>query len=265
MLFSFRLFASTALAGLLSGCASVSSHTDIMELNRIYRVRANQTLYVADRQGSVQAKRLQQPASAALYKRADTLFASFVPHTLAPADQNPQTLDRADSTAVLFLSYTPRIKTVEEKSPWFYYQLTSFDIDLFTIPFKYRFPTAARPGQLATNANIGLYTGIRYDQGRFRNIFFRGERRSDVESFSFGLGTLVSINPVVVNEFNTDGLVTGEYEALGVNYGLAAIVGYKGLTAGLALGFENLADRNNRYWVYRQQPWLGLTVGININ
>lgn len=88
MLFSCRFLLLIALFGLLSGCASVSSHTDIIELNRIYRVRANQTLYVAGPQGSVTPKRLQRPAQAALYKRSDTLFASFVPHTLTPADQH---------------------------------------------------------------------------------------------------------------------------------------------------------------------------------
>lgn len=154
---------------------------------------------------------------------------------------------------------------MEEKSPWFYYQLTSFDIDLFTIPFKYRFAQAGRPGELVTSANLGVYTGIRYDLGRFRTISFRSERRSDIQSFSVGLGAVFSIDPVTINEYNTKGRVLDEYEALGLNYGLATIVGYKSITAGLALGFENIADRNNRLWVYRQKPWLGLTVGININ
>jgi hypothetical protein len=143
--------------------------------------------------------------------------------------------------------------------------LTTFDIDLFTIPFKYRFSTVGRPGQLSTSANVGVYAGIRFDLGRYRKIYYRREQHSDIQSFSFGVGTVFSIDPVLVNEFNTEGRVTQEYEALGVNYGLAAIFGYKRVTAGLVLGFENLADRNNRLWVYRQKPWLGLMVGININ
>lgn len=34
--------------------------------------------------------------------------------------------------------------------------------------------------------------------------------------------------------------------------------------AALALGFENLAD-SPPLWIHRQKPWLGLTVGINLN
>ncbi|KAB7727328.1 hypothetical protein F5984_22135 [Rudanella paleaurantiibacter] len=260
-----RLALFLALWSCLSGCASLNSRDDIRALNRIYRVRAGQTLYQADAQGGLTEKRLNQPADAALYQRADTLFAAFDPHTLPPSDGNPTTFDQGDSASLLFVHYKPRLRLIEEKSPWFYYQLTSFDIDLFTVLFKYRFPQRDRPGQLATSANIGVYTGIRYDLGRFRNIYLRGEQRSDVQSFSFGIGSVLSIDPVLVNEFNTNGLITTEYEALGVNYGLATIVGYKSVTAGLAVGFENLADRNNRAWVYRQKPWLGFTVGININ
>jgi hypothetical protein len=249
----------------LSGCASVAKRSEITELNRIYRIRADQTLFGLDTRGRVMTKSLKRSASAALYEREDTLYAEFVPGTLPASDGNAGTIDRSDSLSTLFFHYNRRLDRVEEKSPWFYYQLTTFDIDLFTIPFKYRFPTAGRPGQLSTSANLGVYTGIRYDLGRYRNIYYRRERRSDIQSFSFGLGTVLSIDPVLVNEFNTLGRVTDEYDALGVNYGLAAILGYKSLTAGLAIGFENLADRNNRLWVYRQKPWLGLTVGININ
>lgn len=259
----------TLLLGLfvsfLSGCASVAKRSEITELNRIYRIRANQTLFTLNSRGQVTTKSLNQSADAALYEREDTLYADFIPGSLPVPDEDTRTIDRADSLSIFFFHYNRRLDRVDEKSPWFYYHLTTFDIDLFTIPFKYRFATAGRAGQLSTSANLGVYTGIRYDLGRYRNIYFRRERRSDIQSFSFGLGTVLSIDPVLVNAFNTLGRVTDEYDALGINYGLAAILGYKSLTAGLALGFENLADRNNRLWVYRQKPWLGLTVGININ
>lgn len=253
------------LAGFMSGCASVSPRSDITDLNRIYRIRANQTFFILDAQGQVSQKFLNRPAKAALYERGDTLYAEFVPATLPVSDNDPRTVDRSDSLSRLFVHYNRRIDFVEEKSPWFYYQLTTLDIDLFTIPFKYRFALAGRPGQLASSTNLGVYTGIRYDLGRYRNIYYRREQRSDMQSFSFGMGVVLSFNPVLVNEFNTDGRVMDEYDALGINYGLATIVGYKSVTAGLALGFENLSDRNNRLWIYRQKPWLGLTVGININ
>ena len=258
---------SLLIAGitLLFGCAQVRSRSDITALNRIYQVRADQTLHQYNNSGPTTARQLNHLAKAALVQRTDTLVAIFVPSTLPKDDGDSSTLDQSDSAAVWYVRYRPKTTATEEKSPWFYYQLTSFDVDLFTIPFKYRFSTAGRPGELITSANLGVYTGIRYDLGRFRTVSFRSERRSDIQSFSVGLGVVVSIDPVTINEFNTNGRVTNEYEAFGLNYGLATIVGYKSITAGLALGFENIADRNNRLWVYRQKPWLGLTVGININ
>lgn len=159
------------VVGLLSGCASVSPRSDITELNRIYRLRAKQTLYAIDARSRVTTKRLSRPASAVLYEREDTLYAEFVPTTLPPVDNDPKTIDRADSLATLFWYYNRRVDFLEEKSPWFYYQLTTFDVDLFTIPFKYRFPTPGRPGELSTSANLGVYIGIRYDLGRYRNIY----------------------------------------------------------------------------------------------
>lgn len=249
----------------LCGCAAVSGRSAIQELNRVFRIRPDQTLYAFDAKGRVVAKRLTRPANAVLYEREDTLYTEFDTKTLPVPDDDPKTLDQSDASSVLFYHYNRRLDELEEKSPYFNYQLTTFDIDVFTIPFKYRLSQAGIPGSLSTSTNIGLYTGVRYDIGRYRNIYDRRNRRSDIKSFSFGIGTFVSINPALVNEFTTNGRYLSEYEALGVNYGLATILGYKSITAGLALGFENLADRNNPLWIYRNKPWVGITVGLNVN
>lgn len=253
------------IGSLCTACASLRQTSDIMSLDGIYRIRPNQRLYLLNRQGRVQPVTLTKPADAALFQREDTLYAEFIPATLPPADGDPRTLDQSDSAAFTFYHHNARLDRLQEKSPWFYYQLTGFDVDLFTVPFKYRFAQRSRAGELSTSANVGVYTGIRYDLGRYRNIYYRRERRSDVESFSFGVGTVLSIDPVTVNEFNTDGRFRGEYDAVGLSYGVATIVGYKALTAGLTVSFENLADRNNHLWVYRQKPWLGVLIGINLN
>lgn len=260
-----RAFWLLLLGSLFTACAGVRQSSDITALDRVYRVRANQRLYILNARGQIRPVSLLRPADAALFQREDTLYAEFAPATLPPADKDPLTLDQSDSLAFTFYHYNAKLDRLAEKSPWFYYQLTTFDVDLFTIPFKYRFAQPGRAGELATSANIGLYTGIRYDLGRYRNVYYRRERRSEVESFSFGVGSVFSFDPVTVNEFNTDGRFTGEYDALGFSYGAATIVGYKSITAGLTVSFQNLADRNNRLWVYRQKPWLGITIGINLN
>jgi len=75
----------------------------------------------------------------------------------------------------------------------------------------------------------------------------------------------VGLSPTAVTAFNTSGRVPDEYQALGINYGLSTTFSFNKFSAGLAVGFEKLADRNNRIWIYDNKPWLGLTLGINLN
>ncbi len=253
------------IAGSLSGCLNLHLKSDITDLNRVYTVKPNQLLQVADTAGHVIYKRLNQRTSALLYVRQDTLFARFSPAALPAADSNPATLDQSDSLVTAFFYHPKTNRWPEQVNPWFHYHLITFDVDLFTVLFKYRFQQPQRAGELLTSTNVGAYMGIRYDRARYRTIQNQFSFRSEIRPLSVGIGGFVSVNSVVVNENNTAGRFTGDYDALGVNYGLASIFGYRSVTAGLAFGFENLADGNNPLWVYRNKLWLGLTIGLNIN
>lgn len=255
-----------SLLSVFTQCSQIRQRSSILSLDRTYIVKKNQPLYFTDTNGHLSAKQLTANAPGVLFERNDTLFVELIGNRLPPTDSFENTLDRADS-ATVFFTYQDSYSTAqfERSTPWFTYQFTSFDIDLFTIPFKYRFSQPQLPGQLVTNANLGIYFGLRHDIGQHRTTYFRHYRRSDLRSFSFGGGGFLSFNSNTLNDFYTNGKITYEYEALGYSYGLAGILGYKALTVGIALGFENLADRNNPIWVYRQKPWLGLTVGLNLN
>ncbi|QJW90126.1 hypothetical protein HNV11_12435 [Spirosoma taeanense] len=249
-----------------TSCASLHRRSEILELNDIFQICPNQRLFMyAGQRGRVITKENISLTKAALYERNDTLFAEFIAASLPKPDNNPRTLDQSDSSAILFVHYNPVLNRIKEESPWFNYQLKSFDVDLFTVPFKYRFRQGERPGQLNTNPNAGVYIGVRYDRGNYRTLFFRGQRESQRRSFSFGLGGFASVGSTLVSSFTTNGRITEEYEALGFNYGLALILGYKTFTAGLALGFENLANNHNPLWIYRNKSYLGVTIGLNLN
>lgn len=251
--------------GGLTGCLSLHSKSDVTNLNRVYTVKSGQLLQVRDTAGHVLTKRLSHRAAALLYEQQDTLLVQFAPTTLPAADRDPTTLDQSDSAGTAFVHYPKTNPWPEQINPWFRYQSITFDVDLFTVLFKYRFGQPQRPGQLLTTTNVGAYVGIRYDRARYRTIRNQFSFRSEIRPLSVGLGGFVSVNPTTVNEYTTAGRFTGEYEALGINYGLASIFGYRSVTAGLAFGLENLADANNAVWVYRNKPWLGLTIGLNIN
>ena len=250
---------------LLASCASIRQRNDTTALNQVFRIPRYQTMYAYTKRGGVKAKILTKQVKAALYERSDTLFVELLAETLPPPDGDPNTIDKSDSLAIFFLHYNPTLNKIEEKSPWFRYQTTAVDIDLFTLPFKYRFKSANQPGQLEDKLNVGVYVGGRYDLGRYRTIYFRRNQRSEISAFSVGLGGFLCFAPATITSFSTLGRVQDDYQALGLNYGLNTTFSFSNFSAGLALGIEAITDRNRTLWIYQNKPWLGITVGLNLN
>lgn len=253
----FLLFATS--------CASIRQRDDTTELNQVFRIQRHQDLYAYTKRGGVKTKTLMDPAKAALYKKHDTLYVEFLAETMAKPDNDPKTLDQSDSAAIFFLHYNPSVNKIEEESPWFRYQTTAVDVDLFTLPFKYRFKTSDQPGQLEDKLNVGIHIGGRYDLGRYRTVYFRRNQRGETSTFSLGLGGFLCFGPAKVDAFSTLGRYQDKYYGLGINYGIATNVSIRSFSAGLALGFEQLADRNSDLWIYQHKPWIGVTFGLNLN
>ncbi|WP_128546426.1 hypothetical protein [Larkinella soli] len=250
-----------------SGCTRFYSRRSIQELDHVFTVNGRQSLYYSHRTkpAGVLTKRLGKPASGVLYVQNDTLFVEFVKTSLPPSDGNPATIDVSDSSLVFFAN--PKVKPVQvdEKSPWFQYHFTSFDTDIITVPFKYRFGQMGQSGELITSANAAVYLGFRYDQGFQRNVFYHRRQRSEVRSFSIGTGGFLGVTASQVRPFTTAGRYLDEYEGACLSYGVAAIFGYRAITVGLALGYDYLMDKNRAVWIYQNKPWLGITVGLNLN
>ena len=260
-----RLLYGLVLLLSVVSCTSIRQRDDTTELNQIFQIPRHQDLYAYTKRGSVNTKTLLRPAKAALYQQGDTLYAEFLAETLLPDDKDPKTLDQSDSLAIFFLHYNPTVNKIEEKSPWFRYQTTGVDVDLFTLPFKYRFPTGDQPGQLEDRLNVGIHVGGRYDLGRYRAVYFRRHHRAEISTFSVGLGGFVCFGPARVDPFSTLGRVQDDYFGLGLNYGLATTFSIQRFSAGLAVGIERLTDRNRNLWIYQNKPWLGVTFGLNLN
>lgn len=258
-------FTLLLLSSLISSCASLRQRDETTQLNQVFQIPRGQEIYAYTKRGGVRVVRINHPVRAALYEKADTLYAEFLAETLPKPDSDRNTLDQSDSSAIFFVHYNPKLNKIEEKSPWFRYQSTALDIDLFTLPFKYRFPTAGQPGQLEDKLNVGVHVGYRYDLGRYRTVYFRRNQRSEISTFSVGLGGFLCFAPATVTPFSTAGQVQDDYQALGLNYGLATTFSFGGFSAGLALGIETLTDRNRNLWIYQNKPWLGITFGLNLN
>jgi len=147
-----------------------------------------------------------------------------------------------------------------------YYRQASFDIDFLTIPFKYRGPQADIPRQFNTNLNGAVYVGYRDDiyQLSFQeNPLKKYQRQTHHYGISYGFFT--GLGGTAMNQFVTQNQISSEYDGVVWSKGLAGIIGVNNFTIGLALGFDNLLDKNKKFWIYQHKPWLGLAFGLNLN
>lgn len=142
---------------------------------------------------------------------------------------------------------------------------TSIDLDISTVLLKYRFQKANVPNQLSSNLNVNLYSGFRKDYYSFIDQTTpTQEKKRTMNHFEFDFGVFIGLGITPINSSVTENNVTIEYDGMVFQKGLAVFVGMQRITAGLSVGFDNLLDENHHKWIYQQQPWLGLMIGINL-
>lgn len=142
----------------------------------------------------------------------------------------------------------------------------SFDVDLITIPVKYRPSIKGIPNQLTTDINASIYLGIRNDLYKINySKSISGLYKRKIHHVGFSIGSILGIGNTLVNEHYTSSQITNEYQGIVLSKGIAGIVAINNYTIGLSYGFDQLLDKNRLFWVYQQKPWLGLTLGLNIN
>ncbi len=171
---------------------------------------------------------------------------------------------KLDTTTKIVLAIPEELDT----DPRFAYTFSkpSFDLDVLTIPFKYRPGTAGIPNQLNTTFQGALFVGARRDVFRFQyKATPVGNYRRFFNHFGYSVGLFSGIGATTVNEAFTNNAVGYEYEGVVLLNGLAGIIGINNFTVGLALGIDHLLDKNRHDWVYQRKPWLGLAFGLNLN
>ncbi|MEJ7740732.1 MAG: hypothetical protein WKF97_25220 [Chitinophagaceae bacterium] len=68
-----------------------------------------------------------------------------------------------------------------------------------------------------------------------------------------------------MNPWVTNNQLTSEYDGAVVPYGVTALFAFNSFTSGVAIGIDHLLDRNRKFWIYRGRPWVGVTLGLNLN
>jgi hypothetical protein len=148
----------------------------------------------------------------------------------------------------------------------FSFSRVSLDLDITTLPFKFRFPRAHLPAQLNTDFNAALYAGRRLDRYTIRS---RQKRSGNCvyESFNrgFDFGLFAGIGSTTINPFTTRGVVNDEYFAPLLQGGAAFFLESRAASFGLAMGWDRLLSPDRKYWIYSGKPWLGFIVGMALN
>lgn len=140
----------------------------------------------------------------------------------------------------------------------------SIDVDLTTLVLKYRPPNSGVPGQLNYNLNAAIYFGFRRDF--YKVVPYRSplnDEISFIRQIGFDAGIFAGIGSSFLNPTNTDNKITQEYDGMIFQKGVAGFITFDNISVGLAVGFDNLLDKNKSVWVYNQKPYLGLVIGIS--
>lgn len=146
------------------------------------------------------------------------------------------------------------------------YWKNTFDLDILTAPFKYRPSTNSFTPQLSNHLNGAVYVGYRndtYELSYKRNPIGKVSQRVTHLGFSAGLATGIGVTPM--NPWVTDDNISVEYDGFIWSKAACILMAIEKLNFGLALGIDHLLDHNRQYWIYQGKPYIGLTVGLNLN
>jgi len=146
------------------------------------------------------------------------------------------------------------------------FRINTFDVDFLTIPLKFRPSQSGVPSQLNTELSAALYLGLRTDNYIVKyktNRLGKSDRVINHHGFSFGL--LTGFGNTFMSPTTTDDNIIQEYDGIVWTKGVAGIFAVNAITLGISIGFDNLLDGNRRFWIYEGKPWIGLTLGLNLN
>lgn len=165
-----------------------------------------------------------------------------------------------------FIQYFSKKEIETAKSTGIRFSKSSFDLDLLTVPVKFRPAAKNVPAQLSTNINGSIYAGYRNDHYMIR--YKKGKlKRSDrtINHYGCSLGIFTGLGGALIDATTTDNRVPLEYNGVVWTKGITAMMVINNYIVGLSLGTDNLLDKNNTNWIYQSKPWLGLALGINLN
>jgi hypothetical protein len=142
----------------------------------------------------------------------------------------------------------------------------TFDADVLTVLFKYRPSVKDFPPQFNASFNGAFYFGYRTDVYKLAysetplHVYKR-----QVTHYGYSVGFFTGFGTARIDEYDTENALSIEYDGLVNLSGVALILAVDKLTAGITFGVDHLLDKNRNVWVNNAKPWLGLSLGLNLN
>ncbi len=143
---------------------------------------------------------------------------------------------------------------------------SSFDLDVFTILFKYRSPAKGFPNQLNTGFNGALFCGYRTD---FYKLFYKLTplklAKRNIAHYGYSVGGFAGLGTARIDEYVTLNRINYQYDGAIITTGIAVELGINKVNFGVNYGFDFLTDKNKNTWINNSKGWVGVSIGLNIN
>lgn len=180
-------------------------------------------------------------------------------------------LEFKDSTAILLkkkTTYTSLQKKFKDGQTTHTFYKPSFDLDVMAMPLLYRPAVSGIPNQLTSNFNGAIYGGYRADAYKVeytRTPFNNYEQ--DVKHYGVSSGLFLGLGSTVINQYVLKDVSIGnlEYQGVTLTSGIGTTMALENLNFGISIGLGFLLDKYHPYWIYEGNPFIGFTLGLNIN
>ena len=141
----------------------------------------------------------------------------------------------------------------------------TFDIDVMTVPFKFRPATQNLPRQLTVEFNGSIFLGYRLDRYKVIYVETPVGQVKKIRHRAVTLGVFGGLGTTSITPWTTNNGTLDEYNGFILHRGISLMGGVNNLTVGVGVGWDYLTDRDKDIWIYQNTPWYGLTLSLNLN
>jgi hypothetical protein len=140
------------------------------------------------------------------------------------------------------------------------------DLDIASVPLKYRPSVHDVPQQLTADINFALYAGWRYDNFKVASgVDPLGKHHRKITNTGYDFGFFAGLGATPISAFTTDNKSDKEYSGMIIQTGMAGFLESNLASFGVAVGLDYLLSPDRKIWIYNKRPWVGFIVGIAID